>query len=239
MDELGVYVGEGTGDPTREGIQAFLTNFGLPWRPLGPDELTTEGLRGVAGIYWPGGWAWPYVRDVPPDAKRALRAMVASGGAYIGVCAGAYFAADLIRWEGRLVEYDLDLFDGTAEGPIDVIEPWRGWRMTSLDLVPHEIHAGASTQQALYWGGPALHPATGGRSTELARYRATGETAALTFGYGQGQVLLMGCHLELGWDPEAGRMDLAGGHGAQWPWLERAVRWTLAQGRDARAQGRR
>ncbi|MFN2322360.1 MAG: BPL-N domain-containing protein [Trueperaceae bacterium] len=227
-----VYQGAGTGDPTREGIEAFLTHAGLAWRGVGPEDLTEEGLADVDAVYWPGGWAWPYVRDVAPSGKRALRGLVERGGAYVGVCAGAYHAADLIKWEGRFHEYDVDLFHGLAEGPIDVIEPWKGWRLTELELHDHPVHDGATRQTALYWGGPAfrLHPKQ--PTTVLASYAVTGDPAAITFAFGRGQVLLMGCHLELGWDADAGRMDLVGGHGAQWSWLERALAWTLEQGRQ-------
>lgn len=229
-----VYEGAGTGDPTREGIQAFLTWAGLPWRGVGPSDLTAESLADVDAVYWPGGWAWPYVRDVPPEGKQAVRDVVARGGAYVGVCAGAYHAADLIRWQGRFTEYDLDLFRGVAEGPIDAIEPWKGWRLTDLELHDHPINDGEAEHHAIYWGGPAfrLHPAQ--EAEVLASYAATGDPAAITFAYGRGQVLLMGCHLELGWDAGAQRWDLAGGHGAQWGWLERAVRWTIAQGAGRR-----
>ncbi len=225
-----VYQGAGTGDPTREGIQAFLTAAGLPWRGVGPADLTEEGLADATAVYWPGGWAWPYVRDVPPGGKRAVRDLVARGGAYVGVCAGAYHAADLIKWQGRFTEYDLDLFKGVAVGPIDDIEPWKGWRETQLVLHDHPVHAGEERHGAIYWGGPALHPHPKQPTTVLASYATTGDPAAVTFAFERGQVLLMGCHLELGWDAEARRWDLEGGHGAQWPWLERAVRWTLDQG---------
>jgi glutamine amidotransferase-like uncharacterized protein len=225
-----VYRGAGTGDPTREGIEAFLSHVGLPWRGVGPDDLTDEALADADAVYWPGGWAWPYVRDVPPAGKRAVRALVDRGGAYVGVCAGAYYAADLIKWQGRFTEYDLDLFRGVAEGPIDAIEPWKGWRPTELVLHDHPVHDGERRHTAVYWGGPSfrLHPDQS--TTVLASYAATQEPAAITFPFGRGQVLLMGCHLELGWDAERARWDLSGGHGAQWAWLERAVRWTLAQG---------
>lgn len=225
-----VYGGAGTGDPTREGIEAFLSHVGLPWRGVGPEDLTDEALADVDAVYWPGGWAWPYVRDVPPAGKRAVRTVVERGGAFVGVCAGAYYAADLIKWQGRFSEYDLDLFRGVAEGPIDAIEPWNGWRATDLVLHDHPIHAGEPRHAAVYWGGPSfrLHPDQ--PATVLASYAATQEPAAVTFAFGRGQVLLMGCHLELGWDAEGARWDLGGGHGAQWAWLERAVRWTLAQG---------
>jgi len=76
-----VYEGAGTGDPTREGIQAFLTWAGLSWRGVGPADLTRENLVDVDAVYWPGGWAWPYVRDVTPEGKQAVRDVVARGGA--------------------------------------------------------------------------------------------------------------------------------------------------------------
>jgi glutamine amidotransferase-like uncharacterized protein len=237
---IAVYQGDGCGDTTREAIQRFLTQVGLEWRGVGPDDIAGGALDDCDGVYWPGGWAWPYVRDVPPAGKRAIRDLVARGGAYIGVCAGSYYAADLIKWEGRYVEYDLDLFRGLAEGPLDAIEPWKGWRMTRLAHHDHPVHDGEREQTGLYWGGPRFLPHPTQPVTVLASYAELGGAGAgdaaamITFPYGRGQVLLMGPHLELGWNPEANEMDLSGGHGARWPWLERALRWTLAQGRERR-----
>ena len=227
---IAVYHGPGTGDSTREGTQAFLEHVGLAWRGVGPEDLGAGALDDVEAIYWPGGWAWPYVRDVTPAGKRAVRGLVERGGAYLGVCAGSYFAADLIRWEGRFVEYDLDLFRGVAEGPLDTIEPWKGWRLTQLELSDHSVNEGEREQTALYWGGPRFLPHPLQPVEVLATYAVTGDPAAITFELGRGQVLLMACHVELGWDSHERRMDLQGGHGARWPWLERAVRWTLDQG---------
>lgn len=233
-----VYAGEGTGDPTRNGIEAFLSDRGFAWRAVAAPEVVPSVLARASAFYVPGGWAWPYVRDMPPSTKQALRAFVRDGGCYIGVCAGSYFAADVIRWQGRLVEYDLDLFLGVAVGPIDAIQPWKSWRLTPLELDGDSpVPAREERHEALYWGGPAYHPHPRQPVATLARYAVTGEAAAITFAYGKGQVLLMGCHLELGWDVAARAFDLTGGHGAQWDWLEAAVRWTLNQAAARHAHG--
>ena len=229
---IAVYGGPGVGRETREGVEACLTDAGIPWQEIGPDDVPLLADGEFDAFYVPGGWAWEYIRCIAPAGKRAVRQLVAAGGSYIGVCAGAYFAADLIKWENRFVEYDLDLYGGLATGPVDAIAPWRGWKLTSLDLQgDHAVHAGTREPVGLYWGGPEFGPSRRDGETVLATYRATGRPAAVTFRYGQGQVLLMGCHLELGWDAEHQSFDLAGGHGAQWTWLQRAVRWTGAQGR--------
>ncbi|MEJ2665934.1 MAG: BPL-N domain-containing protein [Deinococcales bacterium] len=233
-----VYSGEGTGAPTREGIQAFLSARGFAWEPVSAADITPSRLAAAPAFYVPGGWAWPYVRDVVPAGKAAVRQFVAAGGSYIGVCAGSYFAADVIRWQGRIIEYDLDLFAGTAAGPIDAIQPWKSWRTTELTLEPdHPVNAGEGRLSALYWGGPAYRPHPANRDVSvLSRYAVTGEPAAIAQPYGRGTVLLMGCHLEIGWDAERRAFDLRGGHGAQWDWLERAVRWALDHAKVGRAR---
>lgn len=208
---IAVYSGPGTGDPTREGIQAFLTHADIPWRAIGAEDVVDLDLEAFDAFYMPGGWAWPYVRDIPPEGKETLRAFVAQGGSYIGVCAGAYFAADLISWEGRFVEYDLDLYRGLAKGPIDAIAPWKGWRLTELSLTKHPVHGRQERHTALYWGGPAFDLRPSQPTTVLARYEATGGSAAVTF-----------C-----------RVDTArSGSGC-------AVRWTVEQTQERRVAVRR
>ena len=228
---IAVYGGKGTSDRSREGIEAFLTHAEIPWREIGPDDIINLNLNTFDAFYMPGGWTGPYISDIPPAGKRALRNFVAEGGSYIGVCAGAYFATDLVKWEGRYQEYELDLYRGLAQGPIDVIAPWNGGSLTELELAEHPINAGEERHEALYWGGPAfeIHPKQ--PTTVLAHYATTGGVAAVTLAYKHGQVLLMGCHLELGFDSE-GRFDLGGRHNAQWRWLERAVRWTIEQAKE-------
>jgi glutamine amidotransferase-like uncharacterized protein len=226
---IAVYGGRGAHAESREAIQAFLSHAGIDWQPILPHEMERLSPDKFDVLYVPGGWAIDNIREIAPLGKRAIRQFVQAGKSYIGVCAGAYFAADIIRWQGRLVEYDLDLFNGLAEGPIDAIQTWRGWRLTELELVAqHPVNKGQTRQTGLYWGGPAFYPDSRQQCQVLGCYAATGEQAAIAFEYGRGRVLLMGCHLELGWDEQSGRFDREGGHGAQWPWLERALRWLVA-----------
>ena len=120
------------------------------------------------------------------------------------MCAGSYLAADLIKWQGRFVEYDLDLFRGTADGPVDAIQPWKSWRLTELQLDPTAaVNAGERRQSALVLGRTGYRSAPRPTRQRLAAYAANGEAAAIAFAFGRGQVLLMGCHLELGWDDGA------------------------------------
>lgn len=279
---------KGTGDKTRIGVENFAEASGFPWQRVlaknVADEVTVDRFD---VLYVPGGWAWPYIQDIDPAGKDAIRTFVEDGGCFVGVCAGAYFAADLIRWQGRFVEYDLDLFPGLAEGPIDAIEPWYGWRMTPLASERHAINeaferasdahggragdahggrapdteraagadhdesagdvasaaeaedveraraAGSADFEAVYWGGPSFRLEPGHDVDVLARYGVTGDPATITFPRGLGQVLIMGCHLELGIYPK-GRFDRRGGHGARWDWLEVAVRWMVEESRRRR-----
>jgi len=104
-----------------------------------------------------GGWAVPYIRDLKDGGTAIIRKFVCQGGSYIGVCAGAFFAADYIYWEGKRIEYPLDLFPGYAKGPIVEIAPWSRYKLCRINLSkkPHTIIKDEpSSMMSFYSGGP-------------------------------------------------------------------------------------
>lgn len=225
---IAVYQGPGVGVHGLAAIKNFLNSVGLPWGVLTPTEIASLDV-GVFTAFWlPGGWAGDYLTRMPARGKAALRRFVESGGAYVGTCAGAYFAADRIVWEGEEVAYDLNLYHGRAEGSIHVIARWKRCRLTTLHLSEHPANGGYSRVEALYWGGPQFCPHADQPVDVLAVYEQTRQPAIIAFPHGDGRVLLMGPHLELGYDEATGMLDYHGGHGAQWGLLNALVRWTLA-----------
>ncbi len=164
----------------------------------------------------PGGWAVSYRRRINNHGLSAIRNFVANGGIYLGICAGSYFAADTVEWQGRRYDYPLDLYDGIAVGAIDQIAPWPQYDMSRI-FITREI--GDSIQFVLYYGGPYF---SGGFFDTLAVYTEIDQPAIIKFRYGSGWVVLSGVHPEIEEDDDRDSTDFASelpDSGSDWGWF--------------------
>jgi glutamine amidotransferase-like uncharacterized protein len=198
-------------------------------------------------LMWPGGHYPAYWDEVGLEGKAEIQEFVSGGGGYLGICAGAYYAADYMVWmdddaypppeykvEGD--ELNLDLFPGVAYGPIFEIadRPEPGWAMTEINLVEqtHPItESMPNPMTMIYIGGPYLEPYDDADVSILGEYDVTGTVAMVACEYGEGRVFLIGPHGEIeegsdrdGWEfppdiPEPDDVE------SDWPLYRNAVRW--------------
>jgi glutamine amidotransferase-like uncharacterized protein len=198
-------------------------------------------------LMWPGGHYPAYWDEVGLEGKAEIQEFVSEGGGYLGICAGAYYAADYMVWmddgafpppdykvEGD--ELNLDLFPGVAWGPIFEIadRPEPGWAMTEINLVnqTHPITESLPNPMTMiYIGGPYLEPYDNASVTILGEYDVTGTAAIVACEYGEGRVFLIGPHGEIeegsdrdGWEfppdtPEPDDVE------SDWPLYRNAVKW--------------
>ncbi len=235
--DIAVYTDNGTG-AWEDGIVAF-ENF-LDWKGISHERITAADINSTdlrplyQAIYFPGGYAWYYKIAISETGLQNIRDLVSSGGGYIGICAGAYFASDSVYWEeDGLLDYPLDLFDGTARGAIDAIAPWDNYAMTTLKMNSNNPinQFEPATEQMLYYGGPVFVPHSGQTVDTIAVWSAWHDSlAAINFDYGSGRVLLLGPHPEIEEDSDRDSTDFAqelDDAGSDWPFLWSAVDWLL------------
>lgn len=119
-----------------------------------------------------------------PAQVAALRRFVAQGGHYLGICAGAYLAA----------QYSDKAAGRRAFGLVDIDE----LHAETADPAPSllAIRWGATPRMVYNQSGPHLYRQPPAGARVLARYSATQRIAALSARFGRGQVLLIGPHLE-------------------------------------------
>ncbi|KAJ3165354.1 biotin holocarboxylase synthetase [Geranomyces variabilis] len=93
--------------------------------PVAAAALSTDTWQAsTACIVIPGGRDEPYVAHLQPEATSRIAAYVRSGGSYLGICAGAYFACKSVEFEvGRegyavLGAREMKFFPGTARGSV-------------------------------------------------------------------------------------------------------------------------
>lgn len=178
-------------------------------------------LSRFAAVVFGGGFAYPgYTMLISEEAKARLREFVESGGVFMGVCAGAFFACDRVLWEGALYDdesgYSLDLLSGVCIGPIESLSVYPEWALAEVGFLAHPALEGFDdapfTRTLWYGAGPYFDP-DDETAVTVATYESDGlpergEAALVTFPMGAGQVILWGPHPEVSWEgasPDAGR----------------------------------
>ncbi len=219
---VGIYAGEGSWGENIRAIAQFFDHYDIPHDRFSEDEMHTLAERFDA-IWFPGGFSAEYRAAI--DDEASLRDFVAGGGVFFGSCAGAYYAAATTVWDGSEREQSLALFPGKAVGPVAALGPWGSTTPVRSEGPASNFERDDDTLDMYYMDGPYLVPDE--EITILARYEETGEIAVAAAGHGDGRVVLIGPHPEMGYDHQQNVFDLEGGSGAQWPWLHAVVSWAI------------
>jgi len=185
------------------------------------DILDNNILADLDAICFPGGYAVTYTDYFAPDeldaVRNAIRDFIYNGGGYIGICAGAYFGADVVVWPNTAgkptrYEYYLDLFMGDAVGPLEDVSdyPDDPMALTTVRMVDPDFSWNGTTFIIGYlWGpyftgteGDPLPPGT--EVVGVYDYEINGvpglydeKPAMIKFEFGSGRVFLSGVHPEL------------------------------------------
>ncbi|KAI8804739.1 biotin-protein ligase [Cladochytrium replicatum] len=215
-----VYSGPGTArGPLEHTVVALRALLSSSYDVMTVQSLTlaTEPWEETSALLVvPGGRDLPYVRDLTPTgATRRIREYVRSGGAYLGICAGAYFAAERVEFERGRDGYEvtgareLAFWPGTARGsafPGFVYDSEDGARAVGLTL-SGEIAAGeAGPRLDVYHNGGPYFVQDAAASSEVSTKTLASYTelpsnppAIVECMFGKGRAILTGVHVE--YDP--------------------------------------
>jgi uncharacterized membrane protein len=181
---IGVY--DGHNETMTRDVFPLLSHFNYPFRAYHRDDLAALNPGDVALLLMPGGW---YFFDKQPDTAARIRAFVAAGGGYVGICCGAINAVKL-----GLLNADLVSMGGL--GPVD-IEPVDG---------DHPVLKGVARKSEKAWraydkftmlryNGWPMFLKEGARM--IAAYDMDKAVAAIACAdYGQGRVVAFSPHPE-------------------------------------------
>ncbi len=215
-------------------FEHFLDWKGVSHKRVGAQEINTAPLKDSYGaIFFPGGDADYYSADINATGIQHIRDLVFTGGAYIGMCAGAEFASDKLVWEGFEIDYPLNFFQGKSIGPIDQLAIWPDYAMTSVSMNPNdEINSfGDEQEDMLYWGGSVFHPYADTPIDTVATFDGfANKPAIIKFYYGNGRVLLISPHPEIEEDSNRDGVNVAeelDDNGSDWGFLWTATDWLL------------
>jgi glutamine amidotransferase-like uncharacterized protein len=196
-----IYSDDGAWEDGIVALENFFEEQGVSTQRIYATDLNSDNWNKDAdAILFPGGYAYNYQLAISLEAIDEIRDYVSSGGAYIGICAGAYFASMTVEWEGGNYPYELGLFDGTATGSLDYIAPWPEFAMTKLTMNKENPinYNSPNSISTLYYGGPIFTPNPGVEVNTVATWDEANNTAAIiNFEYKNGRVLLLGPHLEI------------------------------------------
>jgi len=233
---VAVYNGRGVWASGRTAIENMFKWMNASVTLVYPEDIKNGSLINFDLLVIPGGNAGPYNEDLGLDGASEIRDFVSNGGAFIGICAGGYYACDYIIWEGVRYEYVLDLFPGCGVGPLETI-PYLGglnYNMTKIQMVNHTHRITANEPEyewILYYGGAEYFAYEGADVTVLGRYTVNGQNPAIVaFEYGLGRVFLTGPHPEIEEDSTrdgVGWGDWMDDRGSEWPLMYEAFKWLL------------
>lgn len=154
----------------------------------------------------PGGADLPYVRKLNGKGNEKLRNFVESGGAFLGICAGSYFAGNFVEFAlNSPIEVqgsrELGFFPGIVRGPIIKdyhYESQKGAASPAIRWNTSFSFASTSHFTVYYNGGGYFVDAKEKSNTEiLAFYDLPEEYAAIVeCRVGEGLAILSGVHFE-------------------------------------------
>jgi biotin---protein ligase len=164
---------------------------------------TQPWSKSCALLVIPGGRDLPYITSLA-TATNIIRSYVEDGGAFLGICAGAYYASRRVEWEtGTKLEVSgdrpLGFFDGICKGcvyPGFEYESESGARAIAIEDVDK-----AEIVHGIYFngGGEFLGVDTSKTASALAKYvedEGHGKIAAVRCRVGKGSAVLWGTHPE-------------------------------------------
>ncbi len=222
---IGLYTGKGSWPENITILKHFLDFYGFPWLVFDEKDAVNLNLIEEFDIIWlAGGFAAEYKYSIK-DHSNIKNFINEDGGLFIGTCAGAYYAADVLHWKGNDYEYPLKLFKGKGVGPMS---GHIGWGETgALKLEDgHPANLGFKPEKNIYYfDGPYFKPYEEEAVTVLAHYTVNDQPAVITGESGAGHFLLMGPHPEIGdsWEQTAKAEESK--QGAHWPWLYQLIIW--------------
>lgn len=205
--EITIYSGPGTDQESlSQMIRSLQTELPLKKyliRKIGAREVALGGWRKSTEVFViPGGRDLFYLRDLQGEAAVQISQFVEEGGVYLGICAGAYFAASAIEFEKGephqiLGKRPLQFFPGIARGPA------YGNNKYAVDSHRGVEAALISWEQSfcrVYFNGGCFFPSAESFSTVtvLSRYvEVESEPAAIILcTVGKGKAVLSGVHPE-------------------------------------------
>lgn len=217
-----IYAGSGVGPKSLENTISLLESLisdKYTIHAVDSDTIINRAwLADTALLVMPGGADLPYMEKLGGLGNQNIREYVLNGGKFLGLCAGAYYAADRIEFakgDSRLEvvgSRELKFFPGLVQGPtyagFDYAPPHNQAGMRAATIYWQDGHPFANNQKFVVYyngGGHFVNARQFSGVTILADYapeivaQISKHTAIVECKVGKGRAILSGVHFE--WEP--------------------------------------
>jgi len=198
-DKIAIYNGIGAWEASAEAVMAALDSLPLELEMVDESQVQNSLAR-FRLIIIPGGNPLEMANALGTTGKMRIQGLLNSGGGFIGISGGAYLAADTMIFDqmgSSFVDDPIDLYRGSAEGPINLIAPLDQPVMTRVSIEDSRFNISyPDLIDVLYYNGPSW-VITEPYAQTIARLNTTGTPAAVIFDYGMGRVGLLNVHPEI------------------------------------------
>ena len=170
------------------------------------EVLKGTWVNDAALFVMPGGADIPYTKKLNGLGNTIIKQYVENGGIYLGICAGAYYAAKNIAFskgtESEVTgDRELSFFQGTIEGPTLApyhLETFEGARAAYVEW---NLDRKTAFHSFYNGGGHFINPMQYPNTKVLAIYKdlPSQPVAAVECSVGKGKAILSGVHFE--YDP--------------------------------------
>jgi glutamine amidotransferase-like uncharacterized protein len=208
-----IYVYQGPGvsqESLQQAVATLQENLGKTYaiQTIGPAAVIQGDWVHQAVLFvMPGGADLPYVKALTGKGNAVIKQYVADGGAYLGLCAGAYYASAQVQFDKGgplqvLGKRELSFFPGVAIGP--AVAPYDYATNSGARAALIQLRDKKQAVPLYFNGGPYFAHATHFKKVQVfGWYVVPGSKplpAMLLIRYGQGRVVLSGVHFE--YDPK-------------------------------------
>lgn len=221
VPRVALYNGSGSWADNVDTLKDFFVSYEIEFGLLDEDHIIAPDLLDYYEIIiLPGGGAADYRYEI--SDHDSVRSFVEDGGLFIGICAGAYYAADIFNWQGSKYDYPLEIFSGSSIGPLSGQIGWGEQALLKLNP-DHPANENFDLELDIYYfDGPYFKPhdsdeVDAGTIEIVAQYDVNNQPAVIAGRFGKGGYLLFGPHPEMnGYGKD---------EGANWPWFYSSLLW--------------
>ena len=192
---IGLYSDSGVAPNSFFQLQKILSPYYTIIKLKASDIIFQKWPATMKALIMPGGADVPYHQKLQGMGCDNIRNFVKSGGVYIGICAGSYFAANEIHFicaDGSIIagKRDLGFFKGRVRGP--AFGTYIESSHVSAQLI--DVVLDGNTTQAYFNGGGIFEGAQ--KDEILGVYQETNQPMAVQCKVGKGSALLCAVHPE-------------------------------------------
>jgi len=150
-------------------------------------------------LFMPGGRSSGYAKKLDGEGNKQIRQFVENGGAYLGICAGAYYGGSKVEFDksaehGYVFTRELSFYNGVIEGP--TFYPFSYGSYEGASATPIVLPDGKKLT-VYYKGGCNFLEHEKCENVEILACYENDKVAIVKMPFGSGIVILSGVHFEI------------------------------------------